>query len=218
MSILLAVGLVIVAGGLGIFWGQRVRARWLEANRLSASGHGEHVESNEQVQDAWVAFVRAGALGLLTMGSVIYLLGSVASSAAGEIRGLGEGVQLFSSVKESATGGNIMDALAPTILRILVSCSSFLVVFGLSWAFLPGVFPYPKDSKRSAFLSLSTSLLISATFALWIGTSSAASDVLLTKITSGFLSVTTTFFSILVGAIGLYLVWKQIQRFLKPKA
>ena len=109
-----------------------------------------------------------------------------------------------------------MEAVVSATSRTLLAISAFLIVFGLSAGFLPDLFPWKRGTRISNVLSFGTAFFLALLFALWLGTSSTAFDVVLDQITRGFLGVVTTFLSILFLAVGVYLFWKRVRTLIKP--
>lgn len=113
-------------------------------------------------------------------------------------------------------GVRIMTGLSiDMLIKYLLGIGVFLIAFGLSVRFLPDLFPQKKDSIASKVLSISTSLILSLIFGLWI-INSPTFDQILNQITVGFTGIITTFLTVLFTSISVYIFWKQIKAQIKP--
>ena len=204
---LLLIALLAILPTLVWLWVRRLRelrTTMLHANLVAKT---QRLEANEkEAEAARLAFSREVFLALLTIGLAAYGL-------------LGMGIPIIGPMiqgMQTIQGGNMTDAINVAI-RVLISIGAFLLTFGLSVAFLPEVFPYARGSRPSNLLAYSIGFCLAGAFALFLGVSETAFGIVFDQLTQGFLGVITTALSILFGAIGAFLFWRQIKTTIKPK-
>jgi len=187
-------------------WAEKLHSEVNVLRSFDADKTSSNSELDERQVNARLEIVRDGVLACITFLGGMYLLltrGQIVITSLSKL-GLIEGFR-----------GGSMAYNTNSLLRVLLGICAFLITFGLSASFLPGLFPYKKDSFASKSLSLLVALLLSSVFGLWLATSVTATTIL-DQITQEFTRILTIFLTILFTAIGVYLFWKQVKVWLKP--
>jgi hypothetical protein len=193
-------------------WWTKLRYLWGEmVVKRTHLRSNNSLEYDEALVSAQLEFYRDVILASVTTGGILYFAIALAGSARNELMAYVSALDMARRVEISILGEDQVASSGDLIIKLLLAACSFLIVFGLAAAFLPTVFPYPKQSYASKVLSVGTAFLLAAMFAVWIGTSPTAANGLIDQITVGFQGVATTFLSVLFGAIGAYLVWARIK-------
>lgn len=197
---------------------RRMRAIIRSVDKVESvlSGRDSLLESLPAVQTFWARRSEARRLRQeRRRKTLVALAGSstVIALLLGIVFGVGS---IRTKVMAPSTRSQLGNASSANPVRILLSLAGFTIAFGFSSYFLREIFPWPKGSRISNALSFSTALFLSALLSLWLLTAEAA-EALITRITQGFVGVITTTLSVLFVAIGVYLAWKRIKSYIKPK-
>jgi hypothetical protein len=201
------------------FWARRLKklnADLTFAERERAEDQLD-ADAEERAVSSRLALFRDCLLAVISIGLIAYVGLSLSPPALeGLAKFFGDIASALNAYDPLLKGGQ-MDSIVNASIRVLLSTGAFLIVFGLCVAFLPGLFPHEKGSRMSNYLSYSTSFVLAAVFALWLGSSATAFGIVLDQLTKGFMGIVTTFLSILFGAIGVYLLWRQFTTMIRPK-
>ena len=199
-------------------WIKRLSRLWTVAeNQQEASARRSERESAKPDNEARLSFYRDLFLCTIVVGLIAYGIIALSVSAldalATYLLRLASTLEHFHPI----VGGIPMESAANSAVRVLMSASAFVIAFGVLLAFIPEIYPWQKGTPLSTSLSVITAFLLSASFAIWLGTSTSAFGVLLDQLTQGLLGVMITFLSLLFGAIGVYFFWKRVKILIKPK-
>lgn len=180
------------------FWISQLRTAWLvkKAADVQVQRGDRRASTEATATTATMDLGRDTLLAVLTIGGVVVGI-----------------ARLVSSVNTSGLGGSSMHELPSILQRVLVALVAFLIVYGLSSAVLPQIFP---DKRGKLVLSEATAVALAAIVALYAGTTKSVYEDLLKKMVSGSLGIVSTFLGILFAAIGAYLVWKKVTVLFRP--
>lgn len=212
-----SVFLVIIILGAGIliaFWLWRIQGEVRRA-RVLRNRNRRSPEDEEEVSDAWTGVARDVLLGVLCILAVSYcltVLGPAAVSEAGAVWRVGS-----AQVPDVTPAGRAAGQERLWLVRTSLAVASFAVVGAFVFAFAPGALPYPRESRLSVFLSAVIAVALATFFSAIVATPGAESDRLVEELSSGLRTIVVSFFSVLITGISIWLAWRQIWRYLKPK-
>ena len=210
--VIVALGLL----GLAAVWLIRVPVAWRAAKNVSAN-HSRSAGEQEQLQAAWISVVRDIVLGVLAIGMAAYVLGVVGQDV------VVEGVRSLTRGGEADTVGSVVASGSPSVaisqrmLHISLAIASFFIVAALVYPIVPGILPRRGESRIYDALDIAIALSLAGFLALFIAVPSQASNRLVETLANKLSDIMVAFTSVLLGAIGAYLFWKNIWRHIKPK-
>lgn len=199
---------------LVIFWSTRVPVNWKTARNLSA--HGSSAD-HEQVEQAWKALVRDAVLALVSVGAAGYFLIMFSQAALADLVGPASSQTVTAIGRGVGTPGSTMEGPAQVILHLSLGIASFFILTALIYPILPGILPVRGDSRLSTIFSAAIAVSLASAGALFIAIPSQASNRLVDDWSAKLGWLLAEFISVLMGVIGVYLVWKNIWRHIKPK-
>lgn len=192
-------GLVLAGAALPAlvwFWARQLRAAWrFKAETEAEARASGRFRDREAAEAAGLGLLRDVILAAITLGAAFIAV-----------------VYLAQRVDTYNLGAGDMQEL---IERVVIGAIAAIVIYGLSAAVLPRIYP-DEGTRRSRLLSETTGILIAGFVGLSVATQESIYRSLRDSIVDKASGAVGLFVTILFAGIGVYLAWKRITVMARP--